>query len=412
MPNYSYIVSNSFQPFTFQEMLAPYATYKEEYDKQQEAADKIAEKALVWDNMVNQETDPDTYQKIKSYTDALKSQAASFAEHGITVGSSGALSDLRRRYTSEMTPIEQGYAAKKAQITEQLKAKAQDPTLIISRRADTTSLDDYVKNPMMSYEVLSGASLTKRVATQATSLANQLTKAENYGELDDYTKLWMQQYGFTSSQVLQAINNPGAEESTKVLNAIVDSVIDSSGIKNWGDQEALSTARMYANEGLYSAIGKQQVQQYEDYAERLEKQAEIEEDANKKQYEQQLKLAQIKAQSKGGTNNGSGRTGNTSHVTRISEPIKIKRKDKSKNIFTAPDYDKSEGFDKEATVYTYNELSEAWKKEANKIIGNDLPDNYIYKYSAKNDELLIEPKSSVSDTYWINDGGLDTEAGL
>lgn len=414
MANYSYVVSSGFSPFTFQEMLTPYTMYKEEYDKQQEAADKLAEKALVWDNMVNQETDPETYQKIKNYTDQLKAQAESFANHGLSIRTGAALADLRRRYSSEMTPIEQGYAAKKAQIAEQLKAKAQDPTLLISRRAETTSLDDYVKNPMLSYEVLSGSSLTKRVATQAASLANQLSKAENYGQLDDCTKLWMQQYGFTPSQVLQAINSPGTEESTKVLNAIVDSVVDSSGIKNWGDQEALNTARMYANEGLYSAIGKSAVDQYADYKNRLDAQnnAELElfKELQKYKVPQQSKTSSSST-SKG--NNSGNNGGETKHYSRLQKPVRIRRTNRDENEFEFHYEDPDEEKTFKGSNYTPEMLSENWLPQVQGLIGDDALQNYTYFYNEDDDELYVVPKSSTSDTYKENTDTYDyANAGL
>jgi hypothetical protein len=40
--NYSFVIDSSFQPYSFQEMLQPYLLYKQEYEKQEAAADELA----------------------------------------------------------------------------------------------------------------------------------------------------------------------------------------------------------------------------------------------------------------------------------------------------------------------------------------------------------------------------------
>ena len=43
--NYSYVIDNSFQPFSMQEMLVPFSAYKEAYEKSEEQYNELSEKA-------------------------------------------------------------------------------------------------------------------------------------------------------------------------------------------------------------------------------------------------------------------------------------------------------------------------------------------------------------------------------
>ena len=68
----------------------------------------------------------------------------------------------------------------------------------------------------------------------------------------------MMQKGFSSQAVLQAIqDNPNAAPQ---LTRIVEDAIDSSGVRNWGDQATIARAIDYAKQGLWSAVGETQYQ--------------------------------------------------------------------------------------------------------------------------------------------------------
>ena len=66
------------------------------------------------------------------------------------------------------------------------------------------------------------------------------------------------QKGFSSDAVLQAIqDNPNAAPQ---LTRIIEDAVDSSGIRNWGDQATIARAIDYAKQGLWSAVGETQYQ--------------------------------------------------------------------------------------------------------------------------------------------------------
>jgi hypothetical protein len=77
--------------------------------------------------------------------------------------------------------------------------------------------------------------LTEQVAKQASALANELQSYGKGKSIDPYTYTFLKRYGFTRAEVLKAISDPNASGSSRVLSAIVDSVLQSSGVPQWAD---------------------------------------------------------------------------------------------------------------------------------------------------------------------------------
>ena len=45
MANYAFVVDNSFQPFSMQEMLVPFSAYKDAYEKSEEQYNDLSDKS-------------------------------------------------------------------------------------------------------------------------------------------------------------------------------------------------------------------------------------------------------------------------------------------------------------------------------------------------------------------------------
>ena len=151
---------------------------------------------------------------------------------------------------------------------EQRKALLQNPTLLLSRRASSTSLDDYLDNPYLDYESYSGALLTQQVASAATNIAKEARDSEEgrrkLRQILPYQYEMVQQRGFSREAVMEAImNSPNAN---KVLTGLVEDAIGTSGVKKWGDNTTIERAYDYARQGLFNAIGETNYQMITDQA--------------------------------------------------------------------------------------------------------------------------------------------------
>lgn len=251
-----YIVSNSkFKPFSYSEMLAPVQSADTEHKLLQEGLGEMSTKAGVWDKLANEQTDPVAYAQYKSYADDLTKQADLLSRQGLTPESRRGLLDMKRRYSSEITPIEVA-ASKREELTKsQREAIQRDPSLMFNVNYGATSLDDLLSNPNASYNTISGSELTKRASTMASNLAKTIQNNPQYQSIlgGQYFQQ-MQQLGYSPQQVMQTImNDPNAP---KELKQIVDTIWKEYGLDNW-DKATQDRFREYINAGLYDAIGTQ-----------------------------------------------------------------------------------------------------------------------------------------------------------
>ena len=261
--NFDFVVDSSFQPFSMQELLTPFVMYKEEYDKQSAAFDELSEKAGDMKYFAQNLPEGSRARQIyDTYANDLKAQADEMARNGLSVNSRRALTDLKRRYAGEIGMLEKANTLRMAQMKEQHDLGVKDPTLLFSREAKFSSLDDYLDNPDLTYQSYSGALLAKQVNDAAASISKSLVDYMNGKPLDGNTRTWLQQHGLTAMEVAQAIANPQSMQSSKVLNTLMSSVMESSGITSWADPATLKRAYLYASQGLWKAIGEDKVSTY------------------------------------------------------------------------------------------------------------------------------------------------------
>lgn len=272
MANYSLVINSQFKPFSYQEMLAPTLMATQAHQELENQYGELATKASVWEEMANEQTDPYAYKMYKTYANDLEEQAGQLAREGLNAASRRDMLNMRARYSKEITPIEQAYTARQKQAEQQQQALLQDPTLLLSRRASTTSLDDYIRNPQLAYEAYSGKLITAQAASAASALAKEMQeKPRKWRSIlgNSYYETMMQK-GFSSQAVLQAIqDNPNAAPQ---LTRIVEDAINSSGVRNWGDQATIARAIDYARQGLWSAVGETQYQTLDNWRAKMAEQ--------------------------------------------------------------------------------------------------------------------------------------------
>lgn len=260
MANYSLVINSQFKPFSYQEMLAPTLMATQAHQELENQYGDLATKASVWKKMANEQTDSYAYKMYKTYANDLEEQAGQLAREGLNAASRRDMLNMRARYSKEITPIEHAYTTRQKQAEQQQQALLQDPTLMLSRRAATTSLDDYIRNPQLAYEAYSGKLITAQAASAASALAKEMQeKPRKWRSIlgNSYYETMMQK-GFSSQAVLQAIqDNPNAAPQ---LTRIVEDAVNSSGVRNWGDQATIARAIDYAKQGLWSAVGETQYQ--------------------------------------------------------------------------------------------------------------------------------------------------------
>lgn len=287
MANYSLVINSQFKPFSYQEMLAPTLMATQAHQELENQYGELATKASIWEEMANEQTDPYAYKMYKTYANDLERQAGQLAREGLNAASRRDMLNMRARYSKEITPIEQAYAARQRQAEQQQQALLQDPTLLLSRRASTTSLDDYIRNPQLAYEAYSGKLITAQAAQAASALAKEMQeKPRKWRNIlgNSYYESMMQK-GFSSKEVLKAIqDNPNAAPQ---LTKIIEDAVNSSGVRNWRDQATITRAIDYAKQGLWSAVGETQYQTLDNWRAKMAEQEAMQKRAEVRARQQQ-----------------------------------------------------------------------------------------------------------------------------
>ena len=257
----NYIVINSkFKPFSYAEMLQPVQMATLAHQEVENEYADLATKANVWDEMANEQTDPYAYKMYKTYSNDLEEQAGQLAREGLTPASRQNMLRMKQRYSSDIVPIEQAYKRRQELIDEQRKLLAQDNTLMFDRNASMLSLDDLIKNPQLTYQSYSGATLAKQVGTAAQNLAKEMRENPRKWRniLGNQYFETIMQHGYRPEEIVQVLqNDPNA---SSVLKGIVEDAVGSSNIASWGDESTLNRAYEYARQGLWNAVGETQYQ--------------------------------------------------------------------------------------------------------------------------------------------------------
>lgn len=280
-----------FRPYSFDEMLKPLAMATQEYNAIEEGIAELGSKADLMRMYANEEPNSKVANMYNTYANDLDKQAESLAKQGLSPASRGSLLGLKRRYSSEIIPIETAVTRRRQLAEEQRKARAQDDSILFDIDARTMSLDDLVNNPELSYSSASGKNIMENVSKAASVLAKEARNDPNKfnsvlgGDYYEYVK----QYGFSKEAVMDAILR--SKNASNILTSIVDDALASSGVgKNWSGN-AYDRALDYANRGLWSAVGQTQTQLVDNWRAKLDAQ-----EAMKKkvaEYENALKAGEL-----------------------------------------------------------------------------------------------------------------------
>ena len=269
MANYSLVSNAVFQPFTYQELVAPLDRQDAYFEKLNEEYDKLSSQADILEAMGANDRDKNsgTYSRYKAYSDQLRKEADNLYRFGLNSESRQRLSDLRRMYNTEIVPIQNAWNKREEESKMQMQAYLQNPSLMFTRDASTSSLDDYIKNPTGGFGVINGANITKQMSDMAGKLAKQVRSGYKEG-IDDYTYNYIQRYGLDENLIRNWQDSP-------TLKKMYEQVMQSNGVTPEALQNSLNAQNImdkstgYAEMGMWNAMGEDKATVQEDFYNRL-----------------------------------------------------------------------------------------------------------------------------------------------
>lgn len=131
-------ISPTYKATSFEERIKPVLLYKEEYNKIQDAYDKILEDTLMLENLKGSEVDSELYGKYSDWRGRVNSAADNLSSSGYLDMQS--VRDLRREYINDLKPMEDRYKHKTNLVYKQ--ASEYSPGTIYKRDFSNIAVSD------------------------------------------------------------------------------------------------------------------------------------------------------------------------------------------------------------------------------------------------------------------------------
>lgn len=267
MGNYSLIAGSTFKPFTYQELMAPVLDMSNYHEKIADEYDKLSSQADVLEAMGANDRDKGAYKKYKAYSDSLRTEADNLAKFGIDSESRQRLSDLRRRYNTDIVPIQNAWNKREEEAKMQQNALLSHPELRFTRTASDTPLDEYIANPNGGFGVVNLNTIAAQMSEAAKNLAKQKRDGYKMEDIDPFTRNLITSYGLDPNLVAAWQNNP---DISPTLTGMMNEVLAANGL----NEDFLQTpnGKSIYNEaigaiqrGAWSAVGEDKAQVMENW---------------------------------------------------------------------------------------------------------------------------------------------------
>lgn len=141
--------TSKFKPFSFQEMLQPYAIYTDAYNKTEEELANLD--IMVGDvaSKLNNPLDEELRKQYQGFQDELNTAMNDLYDKGLTPGTRKKLAGLKARYAKDLNPINEAYKAYQTDQEYINKMAIEHPEILIEGAGKSVS--DYIggKTPQM-----------------------------------------------------------------------------------------------------------------------------------------------------------------------------------------------------------------------------------------------------------------------
>ena len=227
MPNYSFVVSPSFNPFNMQEMLVPFSAYKDAFEKSEEQYDTLTQGADKFKYL--SETLPEgskARQIYEGYANDLRAQAEDLAHNGLTMGNRRALTSLKRRYQGEMGRILQADEAMREEKKLRQSLGAQDTSLLYAN--DNLNIDDFLDGNTPNLYRISGNELYTRGAAAGKAASSRIFSAgDAESTLNGYYRDYVQKMGYSPETIRKFYEDMS---TIPELQRAADAILEERGV--------------------------------------------------------------------------------------------------------------------------------------------------------------------------------------
>lgn len=291
-----------FDPFSYQEMLAPLMQAQTAYDQMQDNMLTLGEEANTYKQLID--TDPEASKTLQSYNDTLESMANQLSTQGLKAVNRNSLLNLRRRYNRDVKPIND--AAKTLAGLQDMyrNAYAKDQTLM---KGAMPTISELVANPGAMPHMVSGTDLYKQGAQAAQSASARINETDFGNRINGYIQQVATQ-GYSPELVASFLQDVSAiPDLANSIQSIRD-MYKTNNLEDRGYQ-----ADKFIMQGILDGITYQKKENYvQDWQAHMATQYAYQQKAADAAAQRQANLETLKATLKGGKpGSGSGVDYNT-----------------------------------------------------------------------------------------------------
>lgn len=261
-------IGSKFQPYTLAEMLVPYQTYKQEFDKREELYNTYAENAGLIGSQLDDILDKDLMDTVYNpYMQELNQAAATFSSKGLSSENRKTLQNLRRRFGSDIAPIKVATEVRAEARKNWDKLSSQDRTLMTNANPYYQAVSNYMNGKSPETYYVSGNELYGRGKALAEAFSRTLRDVPEGEALastlgGQYYRI-TKQYGPDSKQMQDFMND--VVGSIPELRSQIEDILNNTDIGKQGfTKEDRNKAEQYIIEGMKAGLsGKTDVQYLE-----------------------------------------------------------------------------------------------------------------------------------------------------
>lgn len=295
MPNYSLIANAEFKPFSYAELAIPIQHQQELQDSLESQYDTLSSQADILEAMGQNDRDVNSgvYKRYKNFSDSLKNEADLLYTKGLTADSRLRLSQMKKDYNTQIVPIQNAWKKREQEAAMQQQAEMQNPSIMFTRDANNTSLDDYIKNPEGGFTVISGQNIAAQMASMASNLAKKIRSGDRKN-VDDYTYNYITHYGLDENMINHWQDSPTL---TKMMQQVLEANgVTKDALKNSSNMSSIiNKSANYAQMGMWNALGEDKQQFADNYGSRMALQDYYDQKKENRQFAHQMQLATAKS---------------------------------------------------------------------------------------------------------------------
>ena len=253
------ILGTTYKPLSFED-IARVPQYKQQMqDALDEGYSQLSSKASSVGTLLDPQADPVAYKRYQDYMSKVKSQSDELVQYGVTPNNKRELLRLYHEYDTALTPIVNAYNTKLDQIKKLREAVTKDNSIRASYNPVTTSVDEFLRNPSLQYETVSGEQIRKKVTEEMKHYSGALLHdIPNWSTTAEGMLLQrIDQYGLTPEDVTEIQQNPSRYPQ---FAKIMQDAIVQSGATSWGDRDTIKDLYDFAAAGMYGGIGKPRIE--------------------------------------------------------------------------------------------------------------------------------------------------------